>query len=255
ILIIFSLLLAVSNTGLTRREISLTTYLNGAGVPIIAIEDPLEELAGLLNEYHYLWLVNRASGSVFKVRNALEDANLPFVHLIFGRNNGKAFAQQIAPAAFEDMHLIYASDRFAPDDTLAGQTQTILLELDYQAVRQEFALADVTRRYGSNREDSLFLYDEALRDAPPYLAGHIYTVKGNIYRASGQINAAINNYETAVKINPRNAGAHYGLALGYEKRGQRVQAIAEWEAFLRLSPTGERAQTAREHLDTLRRRR
>jgi tetratricopeptide (TPR) repeat protein len=233
------------------REMSLRAYLRSSDVTLMTIEDPPTELEDLWGTHQGIWFIGRGFGPTFQVRRHLAELETPVIHLIFGRNDGRGLAQRVAPAAFGDIHVLHVSHRFTLDDSVVGQAQLLLQELEYSPIRQEFALAEVIRQYGSDRRDSLTLYDEALRDAPDYLTVYIHIIQGNIYRSAGEVRTAIQAYKAALALNPRAAMAHYGLALAYEKRGQRMQAIIEWETYLRLAPTDERAEIARQHLQRL----
>jgi tetratricopeptide (TPR) repeat protein len=233
------------------REMSLRAYLRSSDVALMTIEDPPAELEDLWGAYQGIWFIGRGFGPTFQVRKQLTELETPVVHLIFGRNDGRGLAQRIAPAAFGDIHVLHVSRRFKLDDSVIGQAQLLLQELEYSLTRHEFTLAEVIRQYGPDRRDSLALYDEALRDAPDYLGVYIHIIQGNIYRSTGEVRTAIQAYQAALALNPRAPMAHYGLALAHEKRGQRIQAVIEWETYLRLAPTDERAEIARQHLQRL----
>lgn len=234
------------------REISLRAYLDNENISILTIEDPATELESLWAAHQGLWFVGRGFGLMFQVRKELTELGAPVIHLIFGRNDGHELVQQITPAPFEDIHVLYASHQLKADDTMVNKTRDLFSESDYQMIRQEFTLAETIRQYGSDRKDSLSLYNEALYDAPDYLKVYICILQGNIHRSAGEVKAAIDAYRAAISLNPKASLAYYGLAMAYEKRAQRARAIAAWETFLRLEPTGERAETAHRRLQRLR---
>jgi hypothetical protein len=66
-------------------------------------------------------------------------------HSPLGRHFGHELVQQIAPAPFEDIHVLYASHQLKADDTMVNKTRDLFSESDYQMIRQEFALAEMIR--------------------------------------------------------------------------------------------------------------
>src|ERR1700678_249343 len=57
---------------------------------------------------------------------------------------------------------------------------------------------------------------------------------------------AINSFERALEVNPRNASAHYELGWLYEeKAADQAAAIYHYDRFLRLRPAAENADVIR----------
>lgn len=101
---------------------------------------------------------------------------------------------------------------------------------------------------------ALTSYRLAMRDQPSN-----YKVLQNMaiaYTKIGQPEQAIRCYRGALQIEPKLAGAHYGLAFLLLKRGDVADAAYHLDAFLLDAPSSPEATRwvahARETLDTLR---
>ena len=46
---------------------------------------------------------------------------------------------------------------------------------------------------------------------------------------------AIQEHKKAIEIDPANSNAFYGMALIYENRGNKTEAIRYWEEFVKLT--------------------
>ena len=123
-----------------------------------------------------------------------------------------------------------------------------------------------------------------LKDDPKYL--NVLIQLGNLYFDAEQFNQAIEAYSTALEIDPKNADVRTDLGIMYRKKGDYDRAIAEfkraaemapkhvnsrynlgivllhdkgdikgaikaWEDFLRVEPTGPRADNIRNQMDKM----
>jgi tetratricopeptide (TPR) repeat protein len=71
---------------------------------------------------------------------------------------------------------------------------------------------------------------------------------------SGKIDDAKKAFQAAVQANPNHAEAHYQLGMALVNEGSDASmkaAVAEFETYLKLSPTGTNAATAKSLIDTL----
>jgi protein O-mannosyl-transferase len=59
----------------------------------------------------------------------------------------------------------------------------------------------------------------------------------------GRAAEALAEYEAALRINPNDAGAHNNVAAHLAQLGREVEAIAEWEQALRIQPASARTHT------------
>jgi tetratricopeptide (TPR) repeat protein len=101
---------------------------------------------------------------------------------------------------------------------------------------------------------ALTSYRLALRDRPndPKILQNIAIA----YSRVGMLEDAIRSYRRALEVAPEVAGAHYGLAFLFLKRGETGSAMSHLEAFLAAPPNTPEAerwiQHARETLTALR---
>lgn len=68
------------------------------------------------------------------------------------------------------------------------------------------------------------------------------------YALSGRFEDAAAAQHTALKLDPRLASAHFGLALLDERRGDAVAARRHFDAFVRLEPRSYAAWQVRQRL-------
>jgi len=65
---------------------------------------------------------------------------------------------------------------------------------------------------------------------------------------TGRITQAVTAYETAIRLAPTYADAHYNLALAYERLGQPRQALPHWQTYVKLDRSGPWAVHARNQI-------
>jgi len=84
------------------------------------------------------------------------------------------------------------------------------------------------------------------------LKGHqlsaVYVNRGLTYYRLAKYNKAIADFNTALKIVPKNAYAFNNRGLAHEKMGNRVLAIRDYRAALKIDPTLWRTKTNLERL-------
>ncbi len=74
---------------------------------------------------------------------------------------------------------------------------------------------------------------------------------GFTYTRLGKADEAQRAFETAARLDPKKAIAHYMLGLIYEKKGLKARAIAAWQACLDTAADQHMRETAIKHLNTL----
>jgi len=80
----------------------------------------------------------------------------------------------------------------------------------------------------------------------------LYIRLGFAYAKLEQADDAQKAFETAVRLDPKKAIAHYMLGLIYEKKGLREKALASWQACLENAAEHHLRETALKHLHHLR---
>jgi protein O-mannosyl-transferase len=84
-------------------------------------------------------------------------------------------------------------------------------------------------------------YQAALGINPSYADAH-YNL-GNAFIKKGHPDAAIQEYRETLLINPKHAGAHYSLGAALANNGNLDAAIQEYRIALRLNPNDTKAHT------------
>lgn len=74
-----------------------------------------------------------------------------------------------------------------------------------------------------------------MKTNPGMAEAHLNLANG-LLRMPGHVSEAIGEYEAALRIEPNNAAAHYGLGIALSTSGRRFEAIAHMEAALALRP-------------------
>ena len=75
----------------------------------------------------------------------------------------------------------------------------------------------------------------------PYFA-QAHNNLGNAYFVAGDLAYAIDAYETALSMKPGNVNTHFNLAMAYKRKGMIKEALSELNEVLRLNPTDEEAK-------------
>ena len=101
------------------------------------------------------------------------------------------------------------------------------------------------RQYG--RAESL--YRQATEADPDYVLA--FFDLGNVLDELERYDESIAAYRQAVVLSPRYADAHYNLALAYERKGERRNALRHWQAYTRLDRNGPWADHARGQIHRL----
>jgi tetratricopeptide (TPR) repeat protein len=73
-----------------------------------------------------------------------------------------------------------------------------------------------------------------------------------LYDERGERVQALAHYEAALRISPNYADAHYNLALLYQGSNQPMKAVRHWTAYLKLDPSSHWSAIARRELAKLR---
>lgn len=104
--------------------------------------------------------------------------------------------------------------------------------------------------YSENKlNEALKEYEEILQydQRDPAILNNI----GFIYYDLKDYKKAIEYHKRCIESDFNFENGHYGLALAYEKLGEKAKAIEEWEKYLQLKPKGIWALKAEQHLKAL----
>jgi type IV pilus assembly protein PilF len=94
---------------------------------------------------------------------------------------------------------------------------------------------------------------EAYRESKRFVNLELTTVKlGTALYESGKTKEAINEFQEAVNLSPRNANTRFSLAVALFKDGNKKSALAEFKKVVELDPKSEAAQKAKDYIKTLR---
>jgi tetratricopeptide (TPR) repeat protein/predicted regulator of Ras-like GTPase activity (Roadblock/LC7/MglB family) len=99
--------------------------------------------------------------------------------------------------------------------------------------RQFLAVADEHRRQGRPRE-AIDILEAGLAQSPSSVAG--FVALGRLFQQTGQLEKAIDSFQSALKLDPQNLVAIRQLAEVHLTRGEKVEAIKRLKLFRGLSP-------------------
>jgi len=116
-------------------------------------------------------------------------------------------------------------------------SDTVKKSPDNAIAHNELALAYVTQ---GQLDRAIAELQTILRLMPDNANAHISL--GNVYVAQGQLDRAIAEFQEALRLKPNSAIAHKNLARAYASQGQLDRAIAEFQTALRLKPDFNEAQ-------------
>ena len=77
-------------------------------------------------------------------------------------------------------------------------------------------------------------FDTAIKLNPIY--ADAYSNRGNAYYDKREYDRAISDYDQAIKLNPKNAKAYYNRGNAYDDRGEINRAIADYDQAIKLNP-------------------
>src|SRR5207249_2230620 len=77
-------------------------------------------------------------------------------------------------------------------------------------------------------------YDQAIRLDPKHAIA--YNDRGNVYSGKGEVDRAIQDYDQAIRLDPRDASALNNRGLAYSRKSQPARAIQDFDQAIRLDP-------------------
>lgn len=149
---------------------------------------------------------------------------------------------ELAPA-----HYVKAlADRRAGDPAEARRSLERALALDPTFTRAREELADVLEETGDTQA-SLAAYRTLSQQAPEDVRLHFRL--GVVARKAGLVDEAVTEYQTAIRLDPKLAEAHYNLAVLYlQEKNAPDLAAQSFQRFLELDPDSDRAEAVRKWL-------
>jgi protein O-mannosyl-transferase len=100
--------------------------------------------------------------------------------------------------------------------------------------------------YRANLNQLLGNYEEALADLAKTVgrnrpSAFSFVYRGDVYRDMGHYDDALRDYESALKLNPTFAEAHYGAAMAHWKKDELTAAAESCKKLLELEPDNRRS--------------
>ena len=77
-------------------------------------------------------------------------------------------------------------------------------------------------------------YDKAIKLNPK--DGWAYNNRGIAYRKKGEFDRALRDYDMAIKLNPKDADIYNNRGIAYAKKGEFDRAITDYDKAIRLDP-------------------
>jgi tetratricopeptide (TPR) repeat protein len=147
-----------------------------------------------------------------------------------------AFPATVFAQQSDERRRCFASEGVTPEQKLAACTAVI--ESGGQTPQ---ALVAVFNSRGNihlgNRsyDRAIDDYDEAIRLDPKYATG--FSNRGLAYDRKGQIDRAIDDYDEAIRLDPKYANAFNNRGFAYQRKGQIDRAIEDYDEAIRLNPS------------------
>lgn len=85
-------------------------------------------------------------------------------------------------------------------------------------------------------DDAMREYQIAVNIDPSFFHGNIHGALGIVYVRKGLLDEALNEFQTALQMNPHSARPHYGLGIIHEQRGNIDEAIREYKLAAAIEP-------------------
>lgn len=126
-------------------------------------------------------------------------------------------------------------DAFSLDLQINGCTATIQSgRWSGQDLVRAYYHRSIAYRIKGQYDRAIADYDSVLRLDPKNAA--IFISRGNTYRAMGESDHAIADYGEAIRLDPQYANAFYNRGVTYANKGQYDRAIADFDEAIRLDP-------------------
>lgn len=148
-------------------------------------------------------------------------------------------------AAFSNLGLALSNVK-KYDEAAAAYRKSIALKSDDPAIHALLSLA--LANAGKVDEATLAVQEVAKLDAA--MAGQSYYNLGAIHTNRGKSKEAVEAFNKAIEIDPKNSQAYYQLGIAHFASAETIpQAISALEKFLQLEPTGPNAEAAKQLIE------
>jgi tetratricopeptide (TPR) repeat protein len=211
----------------------------------------MKAVAGMENPLLEATVVRNGSRIAFRHLGAMVDPIRRQLIFDFDRAGQKeavaAAVPLTSPAAGsqklqQDQFLLAVQAEEAGDKQRAVELYTEILKADPSYAAAYINMGTIffhLRQYGRAEE----LYRRATEADPEYVLA--FFDLGNVLDELECLDESIEAYKHATSLAPRYADAHYNLALAYERKGERRNALRHWQGYVRLDRSGPWADHAR----------
>jgi len=93
------------------------------------------------------------------------------------------------------------------------------------------------------------LHEKATR--PNLMNADAYNTQGNRYLELRQLKRAIEEFDEAIRLDPKYAVAYGNRAIAYKLQGNKIKAIADFESFITLTSDPRLIQIAKQQVEEL----
>lgn len=215
----------------------------------------MQAVSGMANPLSEATVVRKGKQIVFRHHGEVMDPIRR--QLCFDFDGGAKQAAVVkAPMSLRKTAASQAQERFltAVQAEEAGEKRKAMgIYEEILALHPEYAAAYINlgtiyfhlRQYVKAEE----LYRQATVADPEYVLA--FFDLGNVLDELERFEESIAAYQQAVVLAPRYADAHYNLALAYERKGARRNALRHWQAYVKLDRNGPWAEHARGQIHKL----
>jgi Tfp pilus assembly protein PilF len=78
-----------------------------------------------------------------------------------------------------------------------------------------------------------------------------YNTRGNRYLEQRQLHRAIEEFDEAIRLDPKYTVAYGNRAIAYKLQGNKAKAIADFEKFITLTSNPRLVQIAKQQVEEL----
>ena len=213
--------------------------------------DAMQRVAGMRNALVETSAVRRGARLAFRHGGALVDALTQQLSFDFANVTGgqlKVVRPGGEPPLTRGQQTSQVQDMFARAVQLEENASTIedavLLYQEILDLKPDHAPACInlgTIFYNQREFKLAEQMDRRATIADPTYALAFFDL-GNVLDETQYLHEAIAAYQTAIKLVPQYADAHYNLALAFERQGERRRALKHWMTYVPIGPWAAHAK-------------